>query len=445
VELRFITFMLSKEKYALDLGLVREVVSEPRLTKIPSAVKFVPWICDLRGHVIPVVDLQKYLGLDRDSGTTTEMIVLSKGNRMIAILVDSTDEMLAVSESEYEETRSGNIKGTLRLPNEIIPVLELDPLFEHGKVIEERAEHEETSSSETLLTVFKVKGHPYAFLTEQVREITKYIMPFHVPDTPDYVVGLIRIREDLMPLIDLADILGLGRTESPETRTLLVTAIKEGLVAFLVDEVDGMFAISEELLKVRSDFGEKTLAVADLEGKLVTVLSVDKLVDEKVLGFSKKVESKEEEKASDEVQILLFKLSGQNFGLPIDHVEEVAKALKAKRLPNAPQYVEGVVRLRNDVIPLIDLRKRFDLRIETESANMVVVEFEGIRFALGVDRVEGIASVSSTSISEMGNGSLGTRRVAKLKTGELIPLIEIEDVIERKELEQINETVKVEV
>lgn len=437
MELRFITFMLSKERYALDLGLVREVVSGPQLTKIPSAVQFVPWICDLRGHVIPVVDLRKYLELDWDSDAAEEMIVLSKGNRMIAILVDSTDEMLAVSESEYEETRSGNIKGTLRLSNRIIPVLDVDPLFEHGKVIEERVEHEEASSSERLLTVFKVKGHPYAFLTEQVREITKYTAPFHMPDTPDHVLGLIRIREDLMPLIDLAGILGLGRTESPETCTLLVTVIKERLAAFLVSEVDGMFAISEDVLKARGDFGEKTLAVADLEGKLVTVLNVDKLVDEKILGFSKKAELKEEEKASDEVQILLFKLSEQDFGLPTEHVEEVAKTLKAKTLPNAPQYVEGVVRLRDEVMPLIDLRKRFDFPTETESTNMIIVELESFRFALGVDRVEGIVSVSSTSISETGNGSVGTRKVAKLKTGELIPLIEIEDVIEMKELKQL--------
>lgn len=444
--MQFITFMMSGEKYALNLDIVREVVSDPKLSKIPSAVEYVPWICDLRGHTIPVVDLRKYLKLEGAYDEGSEVIVLSKNERMIGILVDSTKEMLTVSDQEYEETSSGNVKGTLCLPDgRLIPVIDLDRIFQHGKSIEKHEETQIYSGSEILITIFKIKEHSYAFITDQVREITRFVNPSHLPDAPHYVKGLIRVREDLMPLLDLSEILDLGTSTSIENSSLLLVEIGNGMVAFIVDEVEGITSVPKRSLTIRSDFGEKIFAVSDLKGRLVTILNPEKLVDERVTKFSTKSDATRAEETQDEVQIMVFKLADQDFGVLVENVEEVARTLKTRKLPGASLYIEGVVRLRDEVLPLVDLRKRYGFPTDVESANMIVVHLGDKKFALGVDRVEGIVGVNTRSIDEIDDRAFGTRKVAKLKTGELIPLIEIEDVLKSEELEKILQNIHAEV
>jgi purine-binding chemotaxis protein CheW len=73
--------------------------------------------------------------------------------------------------------------------------------------------------------------------------------------------------------------------------------------------------------------------------------------------------SKEKKNAAvdDAIQLVTFKVGGEEYGMDIRHITEVVRPLKITPLPRMPEFIEGVVNLRGAIIPIVDLRKRFAL------------------------------------------------------------------------------------
>ena len=79
-----------------------------------------------------------------------------------------------------------------------------------------------------------------------------------------------------------------------------------------------------------------------------------------------------------ELQVVGFRIGRETFGLPISIVREIVRVPEITSVPNAPDYIEGVINLRGRIIPIVDLRKRFgDKAFEPSKKNrIVVVELE---------------------------------------------------------------------
>ena len=102
-----------------------------------------------------------------------------------------------------------------------------------------------------------------------------------------------------------------------------------------------------------------------------------------------------------EQTFLVFRLGGDEFGLPIDAVDEVGEVpSQVTRLPKTPKFLEGVVNLRGDVLPVIDQRRRFDMPASSEGARrrLVVVRTELHRAGLIVDGVSDVLRVSGSAV-----------------------------------------------
>jgi purine-binding chemotaxis protein CheW len=107
--LDFVTFALGADEYALDLRAVLEVVRVGPLTRVPRAPDFVPGLMNLRGRIIPVVDLKRKLGMgdvDR-AARRSRVIVAHWGPRVLGLLVDGATHVLHVLLSEVQETPEG--------------------------------------------------------------------------------------------------------------------------------------------------------------------------------------------------------------------------------------------------------------------------------------------------------------------------------------------------
>jgi purine-binding chemotaxis protein CheW len=101
-----------------------------------------------------------------------------------------------------------------------------------------------------------------------------------------------------------------------------------------------------------------------------------------------------------EQQYVVFRLMGQLFGAAIDVVREVTYLTPVTRLPNTPPYVEGVVDLRGEVLPVVDLRKRLGVAGEaagTES-RLMILNLGERSAALIVEGVDQVRTISSEQI-----------------------------------------------
>ena len=106
-------------------------------------------------------------------------------------------------------------------------------------------------------------------------------------------------------------------------------------------------------------------------------------------------------KQGAEQTFLVFRLGQDEFGLPIDAVDEVGEMpAKIARLPKTPKFLEGVVNLRGDVLPVVDQRRRFDMPApdQLDRRRLVVVRTERHRAGLIVDGVSDVLRVPKDSV-----------------------------------------------
>lgn len=109
---------------------------------------------------------------------------------------------------------------------------------------------------------------------------------------------------------------------------------------------------------------------------------------------------KNEEYGGELIQLVSFNLEKEEYGINVLMVREIIRMLNITRVPNTPQYVEGVINLRGKVIPIINLRKKFDL-VDSEydkRTRIMVMEVVGELMGFIVDEVSEVIRISEKEI-----------------------------------------------
>ena len=109
---------------------------------------------------------------------------------------------------------------------------------------------------------------------------------------------------------------------------------------------------------------------------------------------------KSEEYGGELIQLVSFNLEKEEYGINVLMVREIIRMLNITRVPNTPRYVEGVINLRGKVIPIISLRRKFDLA-EAEydkRTRIMVMEVVGEMMGFIVDEVSEVIRISSSEI-----------------------------------------------
>ena len=110
-----------------------------------------------------------------------------------------------------------------------------------------------------------------------------------------------------------------------------------------------------------------------------------------------------------EEQLVTFSLGSEEFGVDIMRVQEIIRIPPITRVPKAPSYVEGVINLRGNVIPVVSLRNRFGMtRVEeTDLSRIVVLQVQSKVFGVRVDAVTEVLRIDSEAIEPPPQVALG--------------------------------------
>lgn len=147
----------------------------------------------------------------------------------------------------------------------------------------------------------------------------------------------------------------------------------------------------------------------------------------------------DEEATVDDQQLVVFRLANEFYGIQVSTVREIFHLQEITHVPNAPEFVEGVINLRGKVVPIIDMRKRFDVEVTeaTQDSRIVVVEYDGEDVGMIVDDVSEVVNVGEDSVSPLPDiadqgGSKLTDGFAKIE-GRLVILVDTETMLGAKE------------
>ncbi len=144
-EIQLVVFDLASEFYGVDIGDVREIIRMQTVTRVPGAPPYVEGIINLRGQVIPVVDLRKRLELVVGEQTNESRIVWVTINEQdVGVIVDAVTEVLRIPISSIEppssmvsSVDSDYLRGIAKLESRLIILLDMTKVLAmmHGQVI----------------------------------------------------------------------------------------------------------------------------------------------------------------------------------------------------------------------------------------------------------------------------------------------------------------------
>jgi purine-binding chemotaxis protein CheW len=134
---QFLTFMLDGEEYGIDILRVQEIKGCAKIRPIPNAPPYVKGVINLRGSVVPVIDLRKRYGMTvAEQDKLAVIIVVSVGERVIGLLVDAVSDVLNIAPENIEETPEiggdANFHGMGKVGDKLVLLLNVDTLAESG-------------------------------------------------------------------------------------------------------------------------------------------------------------------------------------------------------------------------------------------------------------------------------------------------------------------------
>jgi purine-binding chemotaxis protein CheW len=132
-----VTFFLTGEEYGVDVRLVQEIIRVVEITHVPRAPEFIKGVINLRGRIIPVIDLKKKLDLGEvDVQRQTRVVVIRLRDRLIGLLVDGASQVLKVPVSTIEaapeevvEIDANYIRGVAKLDKRLIILVDLPKIL----------------------------------------------------------------------------------------------------------------------------------------------------------------------------------------------------------------------------------------------------------------------------------------------------------------------------
>jgi purine-binding chemotaxis protein CheW len=137
---QYLIFKIGDGDYGLDLIKAREIIKPPKITTVPNSKEYVMGVINLRGQIIPVIDLMKILGLEKelvmDNKDDKRIIVVNLGQTLVGLFVNKVTEVVRIDQEKIERVaetkRSINqeyIKGVCNLNNQLIVILNLEKLL----------------------------------------------------------------------------------------------------------------------------------------------------------------------------------------------------------------------------------------------------------------------------------------------------------------------------
>jgi purine-binding chemotaxis protein CheW len=478
---QYVTFYVEKESFAFPLSSVLEIIRVPETVKVPMAPKSLVGLANLRGSVLPVLDLRQILAFPQTDYSDATRVVVTDVGTPVGLVVDRVAQVLNVERDKIESTDT--IQSTVKAElltgvvkdvggRSLVQLLDVQRCvsLEFASVVESarkgvrgvagtdvtnidaataRDEDEKEDDSIQIVS-FVVDDQEYAFSIAEVQEIVR--VPENVSRVPRAdanVIGIINLRNRLLPLVGMRRLFGLAESALNENcRILVVTLGGDGeqneSVGIVVDQV-------REVLRVDPSVRDKVPALLTKNGlecqiesvcrlddgkRLVSVISAKALFQHQVVqaamkdtrkeadadSIQKQDHDQEGQQEEDENRLVVFHLAEQEYGVIVDTVQEIIRVPEEmSRVPKTEEHIQGMVNLRGSVLPVLDMRIRFGMkRAERNDRQRILVLNEaGQCTGFIVDSVSEVLRVShgaiekSPRLSDEQNRIVG--RVANLK------------------------------
>ena len=451
-EEQLVSFRVADDEYAFDIAKVSEILKVSHISAVPNVPDYVLGLFTIRNHLLPILDMRRLLGLPT---------LISERQAMLEQAIESekrwAEDVLNSLESGKKFSGTFDSKKTafgiwLESYNTSSVELELvakrlkrerAELYSVGKKLMESA----ISSNKGAIDSEVVSNADALQIREQFNALSKGVAST-IKECKEKMA--IHIRED--------------------QRTMVVEC-QSMTIGFLVDWVDEVLRIPRSVIdktpamassrkkEIRSvaklDSGERLIMIMD-ESALVSEETREMLSDIKSGSANELKTGKSEGKSIsqqsiDEEQMVTFSINNEEYGIRIMQVQEINRISEITHIPRAPHFIDGMTNLRGNVIPVINVRRLFDLEEKEvdDRTRIIIVDIGGTKTGLRVDQVNEVLRLSKHDIEETpsivteDSTSRLMQGICKINDGKrMIVLLDVSEILDQKELKHLKQMAK---
>ncbi|MGG5890197.1 chemotaxis protein CheW [Falsiroseomonas sp. HC035] len=413
-------------RLALAASGVAEVIRPRRMTRVPNGPPGLLGVIPLRGSVLPVLSLHQLLGRAGPVEAAAARIVVLRHDPPLGLAVDAVESFEAVD----GPAPSGPGRLTLE-PADGAEDLDLAAILQArfapavrgaaGRAEprpQVRAGPAAAAQPDQAFLAFTLAGQDFALPLDSVAEVLT--LPASIaalPQTEQLLLGVFTLREAVLPALSLRLLLGLPDRPPTGRDQIVVTQVAGQRMALVVDRISTILRVAPDRVGPAPSLfntggGEarigQVLRQADGRGVVAILSPAGLLADNRVAAQLAAVDQQKDDSmataastpAAARERVLVIRLGGESYGLPIGAVDEVVRRPgMLPRLPKAPDYVQGLLNLRGRVIPVIDQRRRFGVAGDSEGGERILVLTLGrLQAGFTVDAVTEILEVAPADI-----------------------------------------------
>ncbi|MGZ3789991.1 MAG: chemotaxis protein CheW [Bacteriovorax sp.] len=431
----FGSFHIGAMEVALNVKAISEVVNFPeKIIKMPLSPNFLLGVFNLRGLIIPIINLKALLKFsDCEISSSQKIGIVEHLGAKVGLLFDSTSEIIRVNQKDISEFSYGAenshkvVSGAIKLNagSRILQIIDPFALFtienipqiidQQNKTNQGRARTSYQHESRKKCISFSVNEMKMGFEMSGIHEIIKVPAILESAIQNNLCVGMVNLRGQTVPVIDLALLLGASSDggQKIEEKRIIVLKIEQELFGLLVDTVESINTyLPNDIMPIpllssaRSKIFLGCVSFSDV-GDVILLNDQEILTNKEIVeitqGHSKIYRTSVEEKAANKKHInrqayISFKLD-HLFGVSIKDIREIINySEEIISAPGMPSFVKGILNLRGKLITIIDTRSLYVMnqsKIGSESSKILIFESGDERFGLVVDAVESIVTVDA--------------------------------------------------
>lgn len=437
----YASFTLGEEEFAVDVRHVQEAVNLPdKVVPMPLAPDFVRGVFNLRGSIVPMLDMRRLMGLDGDAGPQDPKVVIVQHQGVrLGLLFDDTRRVMRPRGDErtlfsYQDSSVHHVvAGVLKIRGDLVRVLDLARLvaIENVPRVGHAAGGAEASRAQRTrkrCITFRVGNLLLAFGIHGVHEIVQARGVERSPVQDELCAGVMHIRDDVVPVVRFRDLLQIPAADAGDSEAggdgdggqadeQRIVVLKAGAmhVGLLVDSVEAIVTYAEEdvmhvpvLTRHRAGM---FVGCLDLEERgHVFLLDSQGVLDHgeiarisgqhSSLFASRDRQARSSDRQAGARQTYLWFDSKQAFGLPMHDVREIIDCGQGLiPVPGAPDFVRGMYNLRGRLVTVVDVRRFYQMGEpppdEVLEPKVVVLEQGDTLLGLQVDRVRSIVHIDA--------------------------------------------------
>jgi purine-binding chemotaxis protein CheW len=425
------SFSLSGTEFAISVKSIQEVVNEPDHYKsIPLSPDYLLGLFNLRGMIIPVVDLRRIFRFPETAEVIEKKIaIIEHGDLCVGILFDTTCEVFNGSDIEKNDfnekentTENQVVQGVFKLDdgNRIIQIL--DPFkilnlndLPRPDISAANKSNRKNKGPKIQCISFQVGNANCSLGINAIQEIVRVKKIDNTALSNEICLGAINVRSNTIPVIDFSKILGYKPDSlSEETleieRPIIIMKLGDGLFGLLVNSVENIISYFEEELVKFPVLSERKKDIfqgcISIEGQEETILldhlnilsnsEVDRITRGHSNLYKEKAVTDKKLSGEDSSKKTYITFSVENnYGLEITEVNEVIDCPKDFLVPpSLSKNFKGMINLRGNLIAVIDPRILYEIHNSQNLKNqkILIFQIQESKFGLLVDTVNSILS-----------------------------------------------------